>query len=97
MALGRQNSGTIGSNRTVLEGFGVDMDNTYDLVFAGYGPSAEALQNGQVEGIGTPAGPPVGAISSALSPSSAVSVSASWCGRGAQPRPENQSPNTAGS
>ncbi|MEM1341347.1 MAG: TAXI family TRAP transporter solute-binding subunit, partial [Pseudomonadota bacterium] len=63
MALGRQNSGTIGSNRTVLEGFGVDMDNTYDLVFAGYGPSAEALQNGQVEGIGTPAGPPVGAIS----------------------------------
>ena len=63
MALGRQNSGTIGSNRTLLSGLGVDMDNDYELVYAGYGPSAEALQNGQVKGIGTPAGVPTGAIS----------------------------------
>ena len=63
MALGRQNSGTIGSNRTLLSGLGIDMDNDYELVFAGYGPSAEALQNGQVKGIGTPAGVPTGAIS----------------------------------
>ena len=63
MALGRQNSGTIGSNRTLLSGLGVDMDNDYELVFAGYGPSAEALQNGQVKGIGTPAGVPTGAVS----------------------------------
>jgi TRAP-type uncharacterized transport system substrate-binding protein len=32
-------------------------------VHGGYGPSAEALQNGQVAGIGTPAGVPTGAIS----------------------------------
>lgn len=63
MALGRQNSGTIGSNRTVMSGFDVDIDADYDLVFAGYGPSAEALQNGQVKGISTPAGVPTGAIS----------------------------------
>ncbi len=63
MALGRQNSGTIGSNRTILNGFGIDMDNDYELVFAGYGPSAEALQNGQVAGISTPAGVPTGAVS----------------------------------
>ncbi|MFG5384547.1 MULTISPECIES: TAXI family TRAP transporter solute-binding subunit [unclassified Yoonia] len=63
MALGRQNSGTIGSNATILSGFGVDIENDYELVFAGYGPSAEALQNGQVKGIGTPAGVPTGAIS----------------------------------
>lgn len=63
MALGRQNSGTIGSNRTILSGFGIDIENDYELVFGGYGPSAEALQNGQVKGIGTPAGVPVGAIS----------------------------------
>ena len=63
MALGRQNSGTIGSNRTLLSGLGIDMDNDYELVFAGYGPSAEALQNGQVKGIGTPAGVPTGAVS----------------------------------
>jgi TRAP transporter TAXI family solute receptor len=63
MALGRQNSGTIGSNATILGGFGVDIKNDYDLVFGGYGPSAEALQNGQVKGIGVPAGVPVGAVS----------------------------------
>lgn len=63
MALGSQNSGTIGSNRTILAGFGVDIDTDYELVYGGYGPSAEALQNGQVKGIGTPAGVPVGAVS----------------------------------
>ena len=63
MALGRQNSGTIGSNATIMAGFGIDIETDYELVFAGYGPSAEALQNGQVKGIGTPAGVPTGAIS----------------------------------
>lgn len=63
MALGRQNSGTIGSNATILSSFGVDINADYELVFGGYGPSAEALQNGQVKGIGTPAGVPVGAVS----------------------------------
>lgn len=63
MALGSQNSGTIGSNAAILSGFGIDIYNDYDLVFGGYGPSSEALQNGQVEGVGIPAGIPVGAIS----------------------------------
>ncbi|MEL6641655.1 MAG: TAXI family TRAP transporter solute-binding subunit [Pseudomonadota bacterium] len=63
MALGRQNSGTIGSNATILGGFGIDINSDYELVHGGYGPSAEALQNGQVKGIGTPAGVPVGAVS----------------------------------
>ncbi len=62
-ALGRQNSGTIGSNRRLLGNLGVeDIEAAYDLVYAGYGPSAQALQNGQVAGISTPAGAPVGAI-----------------------------------
>ena len=63
MALGAQNSGTIGSNRTILSGFDVNIDEDYELVYGGYGPAAEALQNGQVTGISTPAGVPVGAIS----------------------------------
>ncbi len=63
MALGSQNSGTIGSNGTILGGFGIDIESDYELVYGGYGPSAEALQNGQVKGIGTPAGVPVGAVS----------------------------------
>lgn len=63
MALGSQNSGTIGSNAAILSGFGIDIETDYDLVFGGYGPSSEALQNGQVKGVGIPAGIPVGAIS----------------------------------
>jgi len=63
MAMGRQNSGTIGSNRALLSGLGIDLESDYELVHAGYGPSAEALQNGQVKGIGTPAGVPTGAVS----------------------------------
>jgi hypothetical protein len=66
MAMGRRNSGTIGSNRTLLEGFGIDIDEDYDLLYAGYTPSAEALQNGQVAGMGVPGGAPVGAISQLL-------------------------------
>jgi TRAP transporter TAXI family solute receptor len=63
-ALGRQNSGTIGSNAAILANFGIDdLESSFELVFAGYGPSAEALQNGQVAGISTPAGDPVGAVS----------------------------------
>lgn len=63
MALGAQNSGTIGSNGALLAGLGVDINTDYELVYGGYGPSAEALQNGQVKGIGTPAGVPTGAVS----------------------------------
>jgi TRAP transporter TAXI family solute receptor len=67
MAMGRQNSGTIGSNRTILAGFGIDIDNDYELVYAGYGPSAEAVQNGQAAGMGTPAGVPVSAVTQLMS------------------------------
>ena len=63
VALGAQNSGTMGSNIALLEGLGVDAEADYTLVYGGYGPAAEALQNGQVMGISTPSGVPTGAIS----------------------------------
>ncbi len=63
MAFGSQNSGTIGSNGALLAGLGRDINTDYELVFGGYGPSADALQNGQVKGLGAPAGVPTGAIS----------------------------------
>ena len=65
-ALGAQNSGTIGSNRTILGNLGYDIEADFDLVYAGYGPSAEALQNGQVAFMSTPAGVPVSAVTSAF-------------------------------
>jgi len=66
VSMGTQNSGTIGSNRTILNNLGIDMDNVFDLAYMGYGPSADAMQNGQIEAMSTPAGPPVSAITRAF-------------------------------
>lgn len=66
MALGKKNSGTIGSNRFLLKNLGVDADSAYELVYVGYGPSADALQNGQISGMSTPAGSPTGAVTKAF-------------------------------
>lgn len=63
MGMGAQASGTLGSNQTLLEGMGVDIETQYDLFYAGYGPTVEALQNGQIAGAGVPGGVPVGALS----------------------------------
>lgn len=62
LALGRRNSGTLGSNTTLMANLGMNVDD-YELVYVGYGPSGEALQNGQVVGMSTPAGVPTGAVS----------------------------------
>jgi len=66
MAMGKKNSGTIGSNAFLLKNLGIDIDNAFELVYLGYGPSADALQNGQVVGMGTPAGVPTGAVTRAM-------------------------------
>lgn len=60
--MGKQNSGTMGSNTVLLSGLGIDVAKDYDLVFAGYGPSADAMANGQAVAGGFPSGPPTGAI-----------------------------------
>ena len=62
VGLGKQNSGTLGSNKVLLEGLGIDIDKDYTLMYAGYGPTADALANGQIAGVGIPSGPPTGAI-----------------------------------
>ena len=66
MAMGKENSGTLGSNKVLMKGLGVDLDE-YTLMHAGYGPSADALANGQAAGGGFPAGPPTGAITKLMS------------------------------
>lgn len=60
--MGKQNSGTIGSNRVLLSGLGLDMDKDFELMYAGYTPTADALANGQIVAAGIPSGPPTGAI-----------------------------------
>lgn len=62
VGMGNQNSGTIGSNKVLLNGLGLDIDTDFTLVHAGYGPTADALANGQAVAAGIPSGPPTGAI-----------------------------------
>lgn len=62
LAMGKQTSGAIGSNRLIFGNLGLDIDTDVELVYAGYGPSAEAVQNGQADGMSAPAGVPLGAV-----------------------------------
>lgn len=62
VGLGKQNSGTLGSNKVLLAGLGIDIEKDFTLMHAGYGPTADALANGQIAGVGIPSGPPTGAI-----------------------------------
>ena len=67
VAMGKENSGTIGSNRVLMSGLGLDFDADFEFVHAGYGPSVDALANGQAVGAGIPAGPPTSAITKLMS------------------------------
>jgi len=62
VGLGKQNSGTLGSNKVLMSGLGLKIEKDFELVYSGYGPTADALANGQVFGAGIPSGPPTGAI-----------------------------------
>jgi TRAP transporter TAXI family solute receptor len=66
MSLGKKNSGTLGSNIVLLSNLGNDPEKDFDLVYVGYGPSADAMQNGQIDGMSTPAGTPTGAVTRAI-------------------------------
>lgn len=66
ISLGKKNSGTLGSNTVLLENLGANVENDYHLIYVGYGPSADAMQNGQAAGMSIPAGVPAGAITKAM-------------------------------
>ena len=70
MAMGKKNSGTIGSNRVLLKGLGVDIEKDYKPIYAGFGPSADALADGKAMGAGLGAGPPTGAITKLMASNS---------------------------
>lgn len=63
-SIGARNSGTEGSGRFILGHLGVDLDKM-DLAYLGYGPSADALQNGNIDGMNIPAGVPAAAVTRA--------------------------------
>ncbi|MCG7495249.1 TAXI family TRAP transporter solute-binding subunit [Vibrio sp. Of7-15] len=63
-SIGKKNSGTEGSGRQIMAGLNVNPD-TFNLAYLGYGASADALQNGAIDGMNTPAGVPVSAVTRA--------------------------------
>lgn len=64
-SIGKKNSGTENSGRHIMSELSISPDN-FHLAFMGYGASANALQNGTIEGMNTPAGVPVGAVTQAF-------------------------------
>lgn len=60
-SIGRKNSGTEGSGRQQLKGLNIDPDQ-FSLAYMGYSASADAMQNGNIDGMNTPAGVPVSAV-----------------------------------
>jgi TRAP transporter TAXI family solute receptor len=65
-SIGKRNSGSEGSARHLLAALGIDPEQVFRLEYLGYGPSADALQNGTIDGMNTPAGAPVSAVSRAF-------------------------------
>jgi len=66
MVFGKENSGTLGSNTVLMNGLGADLED-FKLIHGGYGPSVDAMANGQAIGGGFPSGPPTGAITKLMS------------------------------
>jgi len=61
-SMGARNSGTEFSNRFIFANLGINPEQHFDLVFQGFGPSAEALLNGQIDGTNPGGGIPVAAV-----------------------------------
>lgn len=63
-SIGKKNSGSEGAARHILSGLEIDPES-FNLSYLGYGASADALQNGAIDGMNTPAGVPVSAVTRA--------------------------------
>ncbi|MCC5977546.1 MAG: TAXI family TRAP transporter solute-binding subunit [Salinarimonas sp.] len=65
VSMGAQGSGTLGSNEVLMANLGMPLEE-FDLVYMGYNPSADALQNNQIAAASMPAGVPVGGVTRAF-------------------------------
>ncbi|WP_136680630.1 TAXI family TRAP transporter solute-binding subunit [Neptunomonas sp. XY-337] len=63
-SIGKKNSGTEGATQTILGNLGIDTSKM-SLAHLGYGPSADALQNGTISGMNIPSGIPTSAVTRA--------------------------------
>ncbi len=63
-SIGKKNSGTEGSGLTIMSNLGMNPDG-FSMAYMGYGASADALQNGTIDGMNIPSGVPTSAITRA--------------------------------
>ena len=64
-AIGMRNSGAEQTGFYIFDALGIDYSAGLSIAYMGYGPSAGALQDGNIVGMNVPAGPPVTAITRA--------------------------------
>lgn len=64
-SIGKRNSGTEGANRYILSQLDMKPEDTFGIAYLGYGASADALQNNNIQGMNTSAGVPVSAVTRA--------------------------------
>ena len=62
-SIGKRGSGTETSGKTILQELGFDVESDFRPEHLGYSESAEAMQNGRIEAMNIPAGPPASAVS----------------------------------
>ena len=65
-SMGKRNSGSEGSALHILSALGIEPGTDFDVINLGYGPSADAIQDGKAVGMNTPAGVPVSAVTRAF-------------------------------
>ncbi|MGA1862745.1 TAXI family TRAP transporter solute-binding subunit [Deferribacter thermophilus] len=61
-SIGKRGSGTEGSGRVILGALGIEIGKDIIPEFLGYNASAQAMMDGRIVGMNTPAGPPVSAV-----------------------------------
>jgi TRAP transporter TAXI family solute receptor len=61
-SIGKRGSGTEGSGRTILAALEIDPEKEMVLEYLDYNASAQAMMDGRIAGMNTPAGPPVAAV-----------------------------------
>ncbi len=64
-AIGGRSSGSRVSAETILKSLSIDF-NKMNVQYLGYTPSSTALQDGKVQGMNTPSGPPTSAVTNAF-------------------------------
>ncbi len=63
--LGARNSGAEQTGRFILNTLGIAYEEKFNLAYMGYGPTSNAIQDGNIVGMNIPAGAPVSAITRA--------------------------------